>query len=101
MIAVHTTIETQDAAKNLTSSLVKKNLIACGSYFEIGSVYQWEGEYTENQEYEVVCYTKDSLLEKVTEFIKANHPYALPKIVAFEAKYVLPEYEKWIEKQTK
>ena len=100
MIAIHTTIGTKEAAKNLTSSLVKENLIACGSYFEINSVYMWEKQYTEEKEYEVVCYTRDSLLERVVQYIKKNHPYDLPKIVVFEAKYVLPEYEEWVEKQT-
>ena len=100
MIAVHTTIQNEGEAEKLTSSLVKENLIACGSYFEINSVYMWEKQYTEEKEYEVVCYTKDSLLERVVQYIKKYHPYDLPKIVVFEAKYVLPEYEEWVEKQT-
>ena len=45
MITIHTTIGTKEAAKNLTSSLVKENLIACGSYFKIDSIYEWEGEH--------------------------------------------------------
>ena len=101
MIAVHTTIETQDAAKNLTSSLVKENLIACGSYFKIDSIYEWKGEHIEDEEYEVVFYTGEDLLEKVVTHIKRSHPYDLPKIVVFEAKYILPEYENWVKEQTK
>ena len=31
MIAVHTTINTKEAAKNLASSLVKEDVIECGS----------------------------------------------------------------------
>lgn len=100
MIAVHTTIDTKEAAKNLTSSLVKDNLIACGSYFQINSVYIWKKEYMEDQEYEVVLYTKNELLDKVVQHIKENHSYDLPKIVVFEAKYVLPEYDIWIKEQT-
>ena len=100
MITVHTTIDTKEAAKNLTSSLVKENLIACGSYFKIDSIYEWEGEYREDEEYEVVCYTREDSLEKVVKHIKENHSYDLPKIVVFEAKYVLPEYDIWIKEQT-
>ena len=100
MITVHTTIDTKEAAKNLTSSLVKDNLIACGSYFQINSVYIWKKEYMEDQEYEVVLYTKNELLDKVVQHIKENHSYDLPKIVVFEAKYVLPEYDIWIKEQT-
>tara|TARA_B100001750_G_C15509862_1_gene602866 strand:+ start:881 stop:1189 length:309 start_codon:yes stop_codon:yes gene_type:complete len=101
MIAVHTTINTKEAAKNLASSLVKEDLIACGSYFEINSIYKWEGKYTEDQEYEVVCYTKDDVLEKVVKYIKENHSYDLPKIITFKAHYTLPEYENWINSKTK
>ena len=101
MIAIHTTIDTKEAAKNLTSYLVKENLIACGSYFKINSIYEWEGEHREDEEYEVVCYTGEDLLEKVVKYIKEKHSYDLPKIVTFEAKYILPEYEEWVKKQTK
>ena len=101
MITIHTTTDTKEAAKNLTSSLVKENLIACGSYFKIYSIYEWEGEHVEDEEYEVVCYTGEDLLEKVVTHIKQSHSYDLPKIVVFEAKYILPEYEDWVKKQTK
>ena len=101
MIAIHTTIDTKKAAINLTSSLVKENLIACGSYFKINSIYEWEGEHREDEEYEVVCYTGEDLLEKVVKYIKEKHSYDLPKIVTFEAKYILPEYEEWVKKETK
>ena len=101
MITIHTTIGTKEAAKNLTSSLVKENLIACGSYFKIDSIYEWKGEHIEDEEYEVVFYTGEDLLEKVVKYIKGKHSYDLPKIVTFEAKYILPEYENWVKEQTK
>ena len=48
-----------------------------------------------------MCYTGEDLLEKVVKYIKEKHSYDLPKIVTFEAKYMLPEYEEWVKKQTK
>ena len=46
MITVHTTIQNEGEAEKLISTLVKENLIACGSYFQINSVYAWEKKYT-------------------------------------------------------
>ena len=48
-----------------------------------------------------MCYTGEDLLEKVDKYIKEKHSYDLPKIVTIEAKYILPEYEEWVKKQTK
>ena len=70
MIIIHTTIGSEEDARELTNYLVKKQLIACGTFHEIQSIYKWKDEIQEESEYEINLYSKESLHDQLIETLK-------------------------------
>ena len=96
MIIIQTTVDEQKKAKNLINLLFETNKIACGTYHEIQSSYQWKDQLFEDSEFEISLYTKDSLMREVVDIVKHRHSYELPKITVLEPVFTLPEYERWV-----
>ena len=61
MIIIQTTIGSEEDAIELTNYLVNKQLIACGTFTKIQSIYKWEEEIQQESEYEINLYSKESL----------------------------------------
>ena len=53
MIIIQTTIGSEEEARELTNYLVNKQLIACGTFTKIQSIYKWEGKIQQESEYEI------------------------------------------------
>ena len=100
MIIIQTTVDEDKKAKELVNLLVETNKIACGTFHEIQSSYQWKEKLVEEQEFEISMYTKESLMREVVDVITQRHPYELPKITVLEPVYTLLEYDDWVKKQT-
>ena len=100
MIIIQTTVDEDKKAKELVNLLVETNKIACGTFHEIQSSYQWKEKLVEEQEFEISMYTKESLMREVVDIIMQRHPYQLPKIIVLEPVYTLPKYDDWVKKQT-
>ena len=100
MIIIQTTIGSEEDARELTNYLVKKQLIACGTFHEIQSIYKWKEEIQEESEYEINLYSKESLHDQLIETLKEKHTYELPKIATIKPTYTLPEYDDWVNKET-
>ena len=96
MIIIQTTVDEQKKAKNLINLLLETNKIACGTYHEIQSSYNWKDRLFEDSEFEISLYTKDSLMREVVDIIRHRHSYELPKITVLEPVFTLPEYERWV-----
>ena len=100
MIIIQTTVDEQKKAKNLINLLLETNKIACGTFHEIQSSYNWKDELVEDSEIEISLYTKESLMREVVDVVKQRHSYELPKITVLEPVFTLPEYEKWVSDST-
>ena len=80
MIIIQTTIGSEEDARELTNYLVNKQLIACGTFTKIQSIYKWEGKIQQESEYEINLYSKESLHDQLIETLQEKHTYELPKI---------------------
>ena len=100
MIIIQTTIGSEEDARELTNYLVNKQLIACGTFHEIQSIYKWKEKIQEESEYEINLYSKESLHDQLIETLKEKHTYELPKITTIKPTYTLPEYDDWVNKET-
>lgn len=92
---------TVDDAKWLTGfvrSLVTDRLVACGniSTTKVQSIYRWEGEVEEADEYAVVLHTRRSLAEKVIERTEADHPYDTPQVLVLPVVAASAGYQQWV-----
>jgi periplasmic divalent cation tolerance protein len=99
---VYSTAPTADVASALSSALVEARLAACVSTASgVSSTYVWEGKVTTETEFVLLIKTRKSLLAELTTFIKENHPYEVPEIIATPIAGGLPTYLKWIDESTK
>lgn len=102
MIIVFTTVAKEDDGKELARKLVEKRLAACVQILpRMHSVYSFEGEIKEEPEFLLQIKTKRGKYTALEKFIKENHKYEIPEIVAIESVEASPEYVGWLSNQLK
>ncbi|KAL2637918.1 hypothetical protein AAZV13_06G086100 [Glycine max] len=90
------------AGKKLAESIVKEKLAACVNRVPgIESVYQWEGKIQTDSEELLIIKTRQSLLEALTEHVKANHEYDVPEVISLPITGGNLKYLEWIKESTR
>ncbi|XP_066342612.1 protein CutA 1, chloroplastic-like isoform X5 [Miscanthus floridulus] len=75
-IVVYVTVPNREAGKKLAGSIISEKLAACANIVPgIESVYWWEGKVQSDAEELLIIKTRESLLDALTEHVKANHEY--------------------------
>jgi len=83
LVAVWITINSLEAAQSLAQKLVTARLVACVNILpQIQSVYMWEGALQQDSEVMLMAKTRQDLLPQLTTFVKENHPYQVPEVIA-------------------
>ncbi|XP_031400990.1 protein CutA, chloroplastic [Punica granatum] len=101
-IVVYVTVPNKEAGKKLAESIVREKLAACVNRVPgIESVYQWEGEVQTDSEELLIIKTRQSLLEALTEHVKANHEYDVPEVIALPILGGSVQYLEWIKNSTR
>ncbi|KAL7175883.1 hypothetical protein ACSBR2_029456 [Camellia fascicularis] len=67
----------------------------------IESVYEWKGEVQTDSEELLIIKTRESLLEALTEHVKANHEYEVPEVVAMPIVGGSIPYLEWLKNSTR
>ena len=84
-------------AKVCAQELVKQNLAGCLNLITgMTSFYQWEGELREDAECLLVIKTTQANYEAVELFLKANHSYDTPEIIAVPIVKGSTDYLNWL-----
>lgn len=95
MLIVFTTTSTADA-EQLAEAIVDTKLAACVQIIpSIKSIYVWQGELQKEEESLLLIKTLPEKYAELESFIKANHSYDVPEIVAVEAERVSGDYFAW------
>ncbi|KAH6779060.1 Nitrogen regulatory PII-like [Perilla frutescens var. hirtella] len=101
-IVVYVTVPNKEAGKKLAESIVKERLAACVNRVPgVESVYEWKGEIQTDSEELLIIKTRESLLEALTEHVKANHEYEVPEVISLPITGGNLQYLEWIKKSTK
>ncbi|XP_031280077.1 protein CutA, chloroplastic [Pistacia vera] len=101
-IVVYVTVPNKEAGKKLAESIVKERLAACVNRVPgIESVYEWKGEIQTDSEELLIIKTRQSLLEALTEYVKANHEYDEPEVIAMPITGGSHQYLEWVKKSTR
>ncbi|KAK0575708.1 hypothetical protein LWI29_005509 [Acer saccharum] len=101
-IVVYVTVPNKEAGKKLAESIVKAKLAACVNRVPgIESVYEWKGEIQTDSEELLIIKTRQSLLEALTEHVKANHEYEVPEVIALPITGGSQQYLEWIKNSTR
>ena len=91
----------QGWAATLTRALVDERLAACGHIInEIRSIYRWEGSVHDKAEVRVSLHTRTGLVAAITDRARADHPYAVPCVIAVPIAGGSPAYINWILAET-
>jgi periplasmic divalent cation tolerance protein len=84
-------------AKSCATELVKQNLAGCVNLITgVTSIYQWEGELREDSECLLVIKTTHVNYENVESFLKTNHSYEVPEIIAVPIIKGSADYLNWL-----
>ncbi|XP_027901907.1 protein CutA 1, chloroplastic isoform X2 [Vigna unguiculata] len=101
-IVVYVTVPNKEAGKKLAESIVTEKLAACVNRVPgIESVYQWEGKIQTDSEELLIIKTRQSLLEALTEHVKAHHEYDVPEVISLPITGGNLKYLEWIKESTR
>jgi periplasmic divalent cation tolerance protein len=96
-ILVLTTAGSKEEARKLARGLVERLLAACVNIIpRVDSIYRWEGEVEEAQEWLLVIKTTSGAFERVRDAIKELHSYELPECIWVSIENGNAEYLAWI-----
>ena len=96
-LVVLTTMPNQAAAEQLAHGLIDQSLAACVNILPLmQSIYCWQGERQQGSEHQLIIKTHAERYEDVEKFIKNEHPYELPEIIALPVQRGLGDYLGWI-----
>lgn len=99
-LVVYTTFPNLRSAKRIISGLVNGKLAACGNIFKLYSIYRWQGKIEKHPEYAALIKTKPNKYRAVERYIKENHPYDVPEIIAWNIDQGQKTYLHWIDHST-
>lgn len=99
LIIIFVTCGSYEEAKKLSDGLISGNLAACVNITTVDSIFHWEGK-TENQaERLMIIKSVKSRFGDIEKFIKGNHSYDCPEIIAMKVEAVSDDYASWVRKE--
>lgn len=96
IVAVHTTVGTQDDARRIARALVEMKLVACAQISTIESFYAWQGALQQELEWRLLFKTTADRYPQVEAAIRERHPYELPAIYSVAVQDAFRPYALWV-----
>ncbi len=93
---VISTYSKEDDAIDAARKALETRVAACVSITSVRSLYWWEGEITDDNEYLAIFKTLKSEVDKLKRLIKENHHYSIPEIVELSMNDVSKSYLNWM-----
>lgn len=98
MLIVFTTAPNSAEAESLALKIIEAKLAACVQVLpQMKSFYYWENAVQNESEYLLLIKTIDEKFDDLEQFIKTNHSYTIPEIVAVSAEKVSADYLYWMK----
>ena len=95
-----TTVDTRAMAETLAKGSVRNELAACAQIDAgISSFYEWEGKLEEAPEWRIVFKASENKKPRLMDWLKTQHPYETPQILAFTAESGDPGYTDWVRQR--
>ena len=86
----------------MARKLIEHHLAACVQIHEgLHSFYRWEGKVCEEREVLLSAKTVADKWFEIAHFIKDNHPYDLPEVLAFIPEEYEEQYGHWVQAEVK
>jgi periplasmic divalent cation tolerance protein len=101
-ILVLTTAGSKDEARRIGLALVERLLAACVNVVpQVGSIYRWEGEIEEAEEWLLIVKTTRAAFERVRDAIGELHSYDVPECIAISIESGSSTYLNWVGESVK
>ncbi len=102
MLIVLTTTPNVEEAESLAQKIVEAKLAACVQVLpRMKSFYFWENAVHADSEHLLLIKTLSEKYNELEKFIKKNHSYDVPEIVALAAEKVSESYLSWMNESLK
>ena len=96
------TIDSEKVGVQIAKTLVESKLAACVNIIpKVRSVYEWEGEISEEEEFLLIIKTTEQQKEDLKATLGEIHPYEVPELIFLPITDGLPDYLNWVLKNTK
>ncbi|NJN71750.1 MAG: divalent-cation tolerance protein CutA [Limnothrix sp. RL_2_0] len=95
-IVIVTTTKDHQEAKQIAHDLVVLKLAASAQISVINSVYRWQGELCETQEFQVSIKAIAANYHAIETAITQRHSYDVPEIYAIPMGAMYPPYRNWL-----
>lgn len=96
-IVVLQTAGNADEAGRIARHIVEQKLAACVNIVPgVRSVYAWQGEICDDQEFLLITKTTRARFEELADAIRGLHSYDVPEILALPTHAVCPTYGQWL-----
>tara|TARA_A100001391_G_scaffold136353_2_gene95061 strand:- start:23393 stop:23734 length:342 start_codon:yes stop_codon:yes gene_type:complete len=90
--------ESREEARRMAHALVAERLVACVNIVgPLLSVFAWEGEIDESEEYGVLCKTSAEKMDDTIARLAELHSYDTPVIVGWTADQATPQALTWLD----
>ena len=85
----------------IVDSLLDARFVAAGQVSApVASRFAWAGQIQARYELRVTLYTRMSLFDQVAAFIRNQHSYELPCVIATPIALATVEYKNWVFQMT-
>lgn len=89
----------EETARKLAKGIVSQKLAACVNIIpKVLSIYVWEGEVNEDAELLLMIKTKSDKIDKLSKYVRENHPYTVAEVISLPIENGNPPYLDWITK---
>jgi len=91
----------RDEASKMAREIVEERLAACVNILpKIESFYWLEDKIERDEESLLIAKTSQQKIEKLIIFVRDNHPYDIPEVIAFTLSEGLPDYINYVIDET-
>lgn len=100
-ILVLCTAPDAEVAATLARGLVAARLAACVNLVPgLRSIYAWKGALQDELEVQLLIKSRRARYEELERWIRANHPYEVPEVLAVAIEAGSKAYLEWLQEQT-
>ena len=96
VIMIKTTFHVYEEAKQMANALLDQGIIASGQIVKIESRYWWDGQKQDKTEWELTCLTRFELYSAVETFIRDQHSFLVPEVVAVPIIAASDQWASWV-----
>jgi len=100
-LLILTNVPDPGTAEKLARALIDSRAAACVNVLAAcRSIYRWQGAVETADEIPLLIKTTAANYPLVEQIVRAQHPYALPELIAIPITHGLPAYLDWLATET-